>query len=86
MKTIVQSVINAVADEADVLLQGVSTAAEAKPLLLEWLADHHPELPLDGRLQVVQSVIAILKEEEFFTTADNRATMADVSEVGEPDE
>ena len=43
MKTIVQAVINAVADEADVLLQDVSTAAEAKPLLMEWLADHHPD-------------------------------------------
>ncbi|MBK8478236.1 MAG: hypothetical protein IPL39_18640 [Opitutaceae bacterium] len=86
MKSIVQAVINAVADEADVLLQGVSTAAEAKPLLMEWLADHHPELAMDGRLQVVQSVLALLREEEFFTGGDHQETMADVTEVGEPDE
>ena len=86
MKSIVQSMINAVADEADVLLQDVSTVTEAKPLLLEWLADHHPELPMDGRMQVVQSVIAILKDEEFFTTAGGPESPADASEVGEPDE
>lgn len=86
MKTIVQAVINAVADEADVLLQDVSTAAEAKPLLMEWLADHHPDLAMDGRLQVVQSVLGLLREEGFFAGGDHQATMADVTEVGEPDE
>ncbi len=86
MKTIVQAVINAVADEADVLLQGVSTVAEAKPLLMEWLADHHPELAVDGQLQVVQSVLALLREEGFFTGGERQETMADASEVGEPDE
>ena len=86
MKSIVQAVVDAVADEADVLLQDVSTTAEAKPLLMEWLADHHPDLPMDGRLQVVQSVIALLKAEGFFGASSRQESMADASEVGEPDE
>lgn len=86
MKNIVQAVIDSVADEADELLQGVNTVAEAKPLLLEWLADHHPALPMEGRRQVAQSVIAILEAEEFFTAAGQPESMADASEFGEPDE
>lgn len=86
MKSIVQAVANAVANEADVLLQEVTTATEAKPLLMEWLADHHPDLSMDGRLQVVQSVIALLKSEGFFGASSPIESIADAGETGEPDE
>ena len=86
MKSIIQAVANAVANEADMLLQDVSTATEAKPLLMEWLADHHPDLPMDGRLQVVQSVIALLKSEGFFGASSRIDSMSDSAETGEPDE
>jgi hypothetical protein len=86
MKSIVQAVANAVADKADVLLQEVSTATEAKPLLMEWLADHYPDLPMDGRLQVVQSVIALLNSEGFFGARSLQDSLADANDSGEPDE
>ena len=86
MSTNVQTVVNAAADEADLLLEGVGTVAEAKPMLLDWLADNHPELPKAERTQVVQAVIALLLREGFFESGVQQESMADASEFGEPDD
>lgn len=69
MSTNVQAVINAAADEADTLLQGAANPAEAKPLLLEWLADNQPAMPKPERLEVVAGVLTLLEREGFFTGA-----------------
>jgi hypothetical protein len=86
MSTNVQAVINTVADEADLLLDGIATVSEAKPLLLDWLADNHPELPKTERSQVVQTVIDLLAREGFFAGGAQQEPMSDATEFGEPDD
>ncbi len=85
MSTNVQAVINAAADEADSLLEGVATPADAKPILQEWLADNHPKLPKAERQQVVLGVLALLEQEGFFE-ASEPGDLIDDRELGEPDE
>lgn len=86
MSTRVQAVINAAADEADSLLEGIATPTEAKPLLAEWLADHHPDLPPPERQQVVAEVIAVLEREGFFAVGAGGDSLSDSSDTGVPDE
>jgi hypothetical protein len=85
MNTIVQAVINAAADEADGLLEGIVKPADARPLLLEWLAAHHPEIPQDEQDEIISRVLALLCAEGFFVTA-SAVEFEDPSEAGEPDE
>ncbi|HLP02546.1 MAG TPA: hypothetical protein VK163_11030 [Opitutaceae bacterium] len=85
MSTNVQAVINAAADEADNLLEGVLKPADARPLLLEWLGGKYPGLTQSERDAVVAEVLSVLEREEFFEVAfgdDND----DPPENGEPDE
>ncbi len=82
----VQAVINAAADEADNLLEGVANAAEAKPLLREWLADNHPSIPKAERDKIVVGVIGLLEREGFFGSSGHGDSWDDAGEGGEPDE
>lgn len=66
MSDTVQSIINAAADEADSLLDGVASPTEAKPLILDWLVDAYPELSQEQRHSVVRGIISILNREGFF--------------------
>jgi hypothetical protein len=86
MSTNVQAVINGAADEADSLLEGIANPAEAKPVLLEWLADNHSALTKPERLQVVAGVLSLLAREGFFSCAAGGDESDDPSEAGEPDE
>ncbi|HLP10178.1 MAG TPA: hypothetical protein VK178_18595 [Opitutaceae bacterium] len=85
MSTTVQAVINAAADEADTLLEGIVKPADARPLLLEWLGEHHPGLTGSERDAIVGKVLSLLEHEGFFEAAvgdDND----EPPEYGEPDE
>ncbi len=86
MSNSVQAVINAAADEADSLLEGIATPTEAKPLLKEWLAEHHPAIPLPERDAVVAGILALLEREGFFQVGAGSADSADPGDTGEPDE
>ena len=86
MNTNLQAVINLAADEADSLLDGVSTPAEAKPVLMDWLADNHPTLGKTEHLQIVSGVLALLEREGFFTGTGSGADSEDPAEPDEADE
>ncbi len=86
MSTNVQAVINAAADEADTLLQGAANPAEAKPLILDWLAANHPALPKAERLQVVAGVLTLLEREGFFTCQAGGDDWDGPGEAAEADE
>jgi len=86
MNTNLQAVINFAADEADSLLDGVATPAEAKPVLMDWLADTHPTLQQTERLQVVAGVLEILGRESFFPTAGTGDNADEPAEADEADE
>jgi monomeric isocitrate dehydrogenase len=59
-------IINAVADEADDLLAGVSKKNEARIVLLDYLADNHPDLSPGDSARVASGVLALLDQEGFF--------------------
>ena len=61
-----QYIVNTAADEADDFLRGVTSVSEAKPVILEWLADRHPGLPPPERQKIVQGLLALLDREGFF--------------------
>jgi transcription termination factor NusB len=64
--TDIQEIINALADEADELLDGVSTKQDARPVIREYLEKNHPELDKTERAIVLAGLFEILEEEEFF--------------------
>lgn len=86
MSTSVHAVINAAADEADTLLEGVATPTEAKPILAEWVTDNYPALPKPERAEAVAGVIELLEREGFFAVSAGGDPSADSSETGSPDE
>ena len=88
MNTNLQAVINLAADEADSLLDGVATPAEARPVLMDWLADNHPSLRKAEHLQIVSGVLALLEREGFFTGTGTGGGggAGDPAEADEPDE
>ena len=86
METNVQAVIKAAADEADSLLEGIANPAEAKPALMEWLADNHSALTKPERLQVVAGVLSLLAREGFFEGAAGGDDWDVPGEGGEADE
>ena len=86
MSTNVQAVINAAADEADTLLEGAANPAEAKPLLMDWLAANHPALPKAERLMVVAGVLTLLEREGFFACPASGDDWDGPGEGGEADE
>lgn len=69
MSTNVQAVIDAAADEADGLLEGIVNAEAARPVLLEWLGDNHPEFAQQEREAIVAKVLQLLVHEGFFELA-----------------
>ncbi len=86
MSTNVHAVINAAADEADTLLDGVVKPADARPILKDWLADNHPDLSQSDRDAVITEVIALLDEEDFFTVGSGAIDDDEPADTGEPDE
>lgn len=87
MKPEVRSVINAAADEADGLLEGIESPAEAKQVLLEWVTDNHPALPKAERAHVVREVLSLLEEEGFFENSGRAMQRTnDDRDFGEADE
>lgn len=62
----IQEIINALADEADEILDGVSTKKEARTILRDYLDGNHPELDQTERGQVLAELFEILEGEEFF--------------------
>ena len=69
-----QAIISAAADEADGFLGGVTSPAEARPLILEWLTDNQPGLTAPDRQKVVQDLLAVLEREGFFELAGREVT------------
>lgn len=65
----VQDIILAAADDADDFLAGISTMAEAKPAIREYLKLHHPQLAPPDEARVIEGLIAVLEEEGFFEGA-----------------
>lgn len=86
MSHTIQSVINAAADEADSLLDGVASPAEAKPMILEWLADNYPDLPPDQRHAAVRGIVSVLDREGFFDTHAQANSTDEGEDFGEADE
>ncbi len=86
MSTNVHAVINAAADEADNLLEGVTKPAEARPLLLEWLAENHSGLDPAQRETVTAEVLALLEKEGFFVGGGPDQDEPDPDDGSEPDE
>lgn len=84
MSTHAQAVINAAADAADEILEGATSPAEAKPLLLEWISEYDPALAPTDRQQIAIAVLALLEREGFFTATPGGT--AEDAEDGEPDE
>ena len=68
-----QAIISAAADEADGFLGGVTSPAEARPLIVEWLTDNQPGLTAPDRQKVVQDLLALLEREGFFETKAGEA-------------
>ena len=81
-----QAVIDAAADEADTVLDGVATPAEAKPLLREWLAENHPALTKTESDQVIAGTLRLLDREGFFAVADRGDGWDEPGDGAEPDE
>lgn len=86
MSTNVHAVINAAADAADTLLDGVVKPADARPILKDWLVDNHPELSQIDRDAVIAEVIALLDEEDFFAIGAGTTDDDDPADASEPDE
>ncbi len=86
MSDTVQSIINAAADEADSLLDGIASPADAKPILLEWLSDNFPQLPEDQRHSAVHGVVSILKREGFFDGSNQGPNWSDSDDPAEAEE
>lgn len=61
-----KAIINAVADEADDLLAGVPKKADARVIILDYLADNHPDLSPGDSARVTSGVLALLDQEGFF--------------------
>lgn len=55
-----------VANEADVFLQPEVGREAAREDIRDYVKSHQPELPASERVQVVNGVLAILEEEDFF--------------------
>jgi hypothetical protein len=77
-----QAIATAAADQADDFLQGVNSPTEAKPVILEWLADQYPQLPPADRPKVVQALLAILDREDFFAVAGSKDSWAEEQTEG----
>jgi hypothetical protein len=79
-------IIDSAADEADTILDGVRTPAEAKPILREWLADNHQKLSAAEQNQVIDEVLALLDEEDFFSATAGGEADDGGEDAGEADE
>jgi hypothetical protein len=67
-----EAIINAVADEADDFLAGITTKAEARTVILSYLGDHYPDLAPGACARVASGLLAILDREGFFDTRGPR--------------
>lgn len=70
-----ERIINEAADEADEVLAGVRVPKEARPVILEWIAERHPELSSPDRAKVSAGVFSILQGEGFFDVVERRTGM-----------
>jgi len=59
-------IIDDIADQADDFLAGITTRAEARDAISAKLTAKHPVLSGIDRIKVIDGVLAILDQEEFF--------------------
>lgn len=67
-----ERIINEAADVADEVLNGIRQAKEARPVILEWITERHPELVPADQAKVATGVMVILQKEGFFDVAERR--------------
>ena len=80
-----EQIINEAADEADSVLAGIRSAKDARPVIQEWLSEHHGELSQADRQKVAAGVFSLLQREGFFDVSERRTGMFgddDIEEVG----
>lgn len=65
----IESIIGAIADEADDFLGSASSMTEARPLIREHLKENYPDLSDEETLQVMAGLFSILSDEGFFDGA-----------------
>jgi hypothetical protein len=61
-----KAIINAVADEADDFLVGISSKSEARTAILAYLSDNYPDLNPGDSARVTSGLLSILDNEGFF--------------------
>jgi hypothetical protein len=61
-----QALAASICDQADTILDHVTTRAEAKEDITEWLTVNHPKLSPADKKTVVSQVLSILDSEDFF--------------------
>ena len=75
------AIIDKVADEADDFLAGASNRSEARAGIAELLNADYPQLEPVEKAKVIEGVMAILEEEDFFVSGPGgEATVSDDAE------
>ena len=64
-----KTLISAIANQADELLEGCTNPSEASSVILEYLTAKHRSLPIPDRRKIAEQVIALLQNEDFFDTS-----------------
>ena len=77
-----KSIVNEVCDQADDFLAGVSRRDEAKAGIAELLTMHHMSLPPAYKKAVIDQVMRILEEEDFFQSSAGGEESADGGVAG----
>lgn len=70
----VEDIINHTADDADSILDGISSMTEARAAIREYLEANYPQLPPPEQSRAVAGVLAVLVDEGFFTVAAGNET------------
>jgi len=63
--------IDAIANQADELLEGCTNPTEAQSIILEHLTAKHRAISISDRRKIADQVIALLNKEGFFDNAAN---------------
>lgn len=67
----IASIVAVIADQADDILRGVASRREARATIGEHLSSNYQRLSEADRLKVINGVMGILEEEDFFAAGKN---------------
>ena len=77
-----KAIINAVADEADDFLAGVSSKSEARTTVLTYLSDNYPDLSPGDAARVTSGLLTLLENEGFFDISASGDSWGEDGEEG----